>query len=66
MGGKKVSTPKPVDTEKLAREEAEKERIKTIERQRRGIAGTIKTSYRGILESNENNNQTRRKNLLGE
>lgn len=64
MGGKKA--PKPVDTEGLAKKEAEEERKKTIERQRRGIGGTIKTSYRGIINSKEEEPALKRKNLLGE
>lgn len=65
MGGKKPNAPAVVDTEKIAREEAEKERIKTIERQRRGMAGTIRTSHQGIVHNIETQ-QPQRKNLLGE
>lgn len=64
MGGS--HSPKTIDTEAIAKKEAEEERKKTIERQRRGIAGTIKTSYRGILETKEGEGNLRRKNLLGE
>lgn len=62
MGGKK--TPKYVDTEAIAKAEAEAERKKTIERQRRGIEGTINTSFQGILNKKEDG--LKRKNLLGE
>lgn len=65
MGGKKAKAPSVVDTESIAKAEAEKERIKTIERQRRGIAGTIRTSHRGIVNNGEKQ-QLQRKNLLGE
>lgn len=56
MGGKKA----PKDNSALkARLAAEAERKKTLERQRRGLEGTIKTSYEG-------DGAYKRKNLLGE
>lgn len=64
MGGK--SAPKQIDYDARAKREAEEERKKAIERQRRGIAGTIKTSHSGILDTREEDNNLRRKNLLGE
>ncbi|MDR1694562.1 MAG: hypothetical protein LBR70_05185 [Lactobacillaceae bacterium] len=64
MGGR--SSPKSIDVEARAKKEAEAERKKTIERHRRGIAGTIKTSYRGILDFDKEEPLLRRKNLLGE
>lgn len=66
MGGvlKSPKTPKPVDTNKIAKDEAEKERLKILERQKRGMEGTIKTSYQGILQPSENS--LVRKKLLGE
>ncbi len=66
MGGifSSPKAPDPVDTAKIAQEEAEKERQKILERQRRGMEGTIKTSYQGILQ--ESNGDLVRKKLLGE
>lgn len=65
MGGLKGGkTPAPVDTHAIAKAEAEKERQKIVERQKRGLEGTIKTSYSGILEPKEMN--LVRKKLLGE
>lgn len=46
---------------------AEEERKKEQERLRRGREGTIRTSYNGILNSdNSNNTEFKRKKLLGE
>lgn len=53
-----------VDTDAEAKKKAEQDRQETLERQRRGQEGTIKTSYAGILGEKENN--LKRKNLLGE
>ncbi len=66
MGGvfSSPDTPEPVDTAAIAAAEAEKERQKILERQRRGMEGTVKTSYQGILQ--ESNNDLVRKKLLGE
>ena len=65
MGGvfsaPKTSAPAVVennDAEKLA----EEERQKALERQRRGVESTIKTSYNGLLDTKDLN----RKKLLGE
>lgn len=73
MGGvfKFFSTPKPqqpiipvVDTQAEAKKKAEQEKQESLERQRRGQEGTIRTSYNGILGEKEDN--LKRKNLLGE
>lgn len=65
MGGvfsaPKTSAPAVVEndnSEKLA----EEERQKALERQRRGVESTIKTSYNGLLDTKDLN----RKTLLGE
>ena len=48
-----------------AKEEAEaKARQEALERQRRGIESNIRTSYKGILKTNEDS--FKRKKLLGE
>lgn len=61
------SKPAPVvidNSAALASQQAEEERKKTLERQRRGIEGTIRTSHTGLLGEKENTLQ--RKKLLGE
>ncbi len=59
------STPVVVDNSaEIAKQQAEEERKKALERQRRGWEGNIKTSYNGLLGEKENNLQ--RKKLLGE
>ncbi len=59
------STPIIVDNSaEIAKQQAEEERKKALERQRRGWEGNIKTSYAGLLGEKENNLQ--RKKLLGE
>lgn len=45
-----------------AAQRAEEERKKAMERQRRGLESTIKTSYHGVLDTKNMN----RKKLLGE
>ena len=45
-----------------AEQKAEEERQKALERQRRGVESTIKTSYNGLLNTKDLN----RKKLLGE
>lgn len=47
-----------------AEKKAEEERKKALERQRRGLESTIRTSYNGILDTQ--NHSLNRKNLLGE
>ena len=68
MGGAKKASPAPVaDAEAEAKKAETEERKKTIERQRRGIEGTINTSHSGILKEKERNSGgIKRKNLLGE
>lgn len=59
------SAPVIVDNSaEIAKQQAEEERKKALERQRRGWEGNIKTSYAGLLGEKENNLQ--RKKLLGE
>lgn len=67
-GAKKASSAPVVDAEAEAKAAAEEERKKTIERQRRCIEGTIKTSHNGILKVKETDSTDglKRKNLLGE
>ncbi len=62
MGAKKA--PRVDHSEETAKAEAEAERKKIIERQRRGLAGTIRTSNRGILYPGDRG--LKRKKLLGE
>lgn len=73
MGGvfRVFSTPKikqpvipVVDTQAEAKKNTEQEKQESIERQRRGQEGTIRTSYNGILGEKEDS--LTRKNLLGE
>lgn len=47
-----------------AERDAEAERKKALERQRRGLESSIRTSYNGILSSRTDD--LKRKNLLGE
>lgn len=65
MGGV-LKAPKEtkVDYDALARQRAEEERQKALERRRRGIDGNIKTSYGGVLGVKEEG--LKRKKLLGE
>lgn len=53
-----------VDTTAEAEKKAEAERQKALERQRRGLDSTIRTSYTGIL--NPQQMDLTRKKLLGE
>lgn len=53
-----------VNTDAEAKKRAEQDNQETIERQRRGQDGMIRTSYSGILGEKENT--LKRKNLLGE
>lgn len=53
-----------VDTSVDANKKADEERQKALERQRRGLDSTIRTSYNGIL--NPQNMELNRKKLLGE
>lgn len=53
-----------VDTSEEANRKAEEERLKSLERNRRGLDSTIRTSYTGILDPK--NMDLRRKKLLGE
>ena len=66
MGGVFSSPKKPevVDYDAIAKQKADEERKKNLERQRRGIEGTIKTSYTGILKTKSM--EQNRKNLLGD
>ncbi len=66
MGGifsaPKIEAPAPepvIDTE-------EEERKKAMERRRRGMESTIKTSYKGVLQPTNSGDGLNRKNLLGE
>lgn len=59
----KIDTPN-TNTGVDADKKAEEERKKALERQRRGMESTIRTSYGGILDSQ--NQSLNRKNLLGE
>lgn len=65
MGGvfsaPKVKTPVVAENENTA-DDVAKERKKALERQRRGVESTIKTSYSGVLDTKNMN----RKKLLGE
>ncbi len=65
MGGvfsaPKVKTPVVTENENTA-DDVAKERKKALERQRRGVESTIKTSYSGVLDTKNMN----RKKLLGE
>lgn len=63
MGGV-FSSPKEVEVPIYdnADKQAEEERRKALARQRRGLEGTINTSYRGLLTSKD----LKRKKLLGE
>lgn len=59
------SAPVIVDNSaEIAKQQAEEERKKALERQRRGWESNVKTSYAGLLGEKENNLQ--RKKLLGE
>ncbi len=66
MGGVfRSPSPAPVvDTQAIAAAAAEEERKKAQERRRRGLEGTVKTSYTGILDSDDK--EFKRKKLLGE
>lgn len=44
----------------------EKTRQDALDRQRRGMEGTIRTSYNGILQADNGNDSFKRKKLLGE
>lgn len=60
-----AQTPIVVDNSaEIAKQQAEEERKKALERQRRGWEGNVRTSYNGLLGEKENNLQ--RKKLLGE
>ena len=65
MGGvfsaPKTSAPVVVENDN-SEQLAEEERQKALERQRRGVESTIKTSYNGLLDTKDLN----RKKLLGE
>lgn len=69
MGGVFQSAPKskPIvidNSAELTQQQKEEERQKALERQRRGLEGTIRTSHTGLLGEKENSMQ--RKKLLGE
>jgi hypothetical protein len=66
MGGIFGSPDFSVDdtAEKEAEAKAEKEKQEAINRKRRGLDGTINTSYQGVL--NKNDNSQNGKKLLGE
>lgn len=69
MGGVFKSAPKPApvvidNSAEIAKQQAEEERKKALERQRRGLEGTIRTSQTGLLGEKESSLQ--RKKLLGE
>lgn len=66
MGGIFRSPDFQVDdtAEREAEAKAKEEKQEAIERKRRGLDGTINTSYQGVLKKNENTQ--RGKNLLGE
>ena len=63
MGKVFASTPK-IESAIETEDSSEEDRKKALERQRRGLEGTIKTSYSGILT--QSNSDLSRKNLLGE
>lgn len=68
MGGKapKVQYVPYVDNSAAdAKAAEEKTRLDSIERKRRGMESTIKTSYNGILQA-DNGDGLKRKKLLGE
>ncbi|MBL4747320.1 MAG: hypothetical protein JKY17_00550 [Magnetovibrio sp.] len=68
MGGIFSSpSPAPMPAQKVLPDpakEAETARLESIDRRRRGRAGTITTSDRGLLSTN--NNAPKKKSLLGE
>lgn len=63
-GSPKIETPAVDTSAQDAEKKAEEERKKAMERQRRGLDSTIKTSYSGILDLK--NMDLNRKKLLGE
>lgn len=69
MGGvlspSKSEAPAPAPIIEKSNNEAEaKARQEALDRQRRGVESNIRTSYKGILKSNEDS--FKRKKLLGE
>ncbi len=56
--------PAPVVVDNSKEEAEAKARQEALERQRRGIESNIRTSYKGILKTNEDS--FKRKKLLGE
>ena len=62
MGGL-FKSEKVDDTSAIEEQKAKEERLNIIERQRRGMEGTIKTSHRGLLGSALEENA---KNKLGD
>lgn len=68
MGGvfssPKVETVVPDTSQADVAKKADEERVKSLERKRRGIEGNIKTSYTGMLDTKDMN--FTRKKLLGE
>lgn len=64
LGGSPKIKVQNTDSETDAAKKAEAERKKALERQRRGIESTIRTSYNGILDTQKT--ELNRKNLLGE
>lgn len=66
LGGNQPSspppTPLPPTTAADPEEEARKERLEAISRNRRGLFGTIATSERGVLDTSDG----QPKSLLGE
>lgn len=68
MGGvfnsPKVEQVIPDTSQEDAAKKSDEERMKALERKRRGIEGNIKTSYTGMLDTKDMN--FTRKKLLGE
>lgn len=60
----KIEVPAADTSAQDAEKKAEEERKKALERQRRGMDSTIRTSYNGLLDLK--NMEQNRKKLLGE
>lgn len=67
IGSSSPPPPPPAPPPDNSEEKERERRLETIERRRRGRAGTIETGYRGVLQqSGPSSGSTRLKTKLGE